>query len=103
MTDTQKLERLAYLANLPYTKHTSEDWEEELRLECELQDHPQYISFLKSMNTFEVRVTTTHVDYYRINAKDQDQAKALIVSTLTKAILLLTQKKVDTIFASFRN
>ena len=46
MTDIQKLERLAYLANLPYTKHTSEDWEEELRLECELQDHPQYISFL---------------------------------------------------------
>ena len=46
MTDTQKLERLAYLANLPYTSHTSEDWEEELRLECELQDHPQYISFL---------------------------------------------------------
>jgi hypothetical protein len=46
MTDTQKLERLAYLANLPYTSHTSEDWDEELRLECELQDHPQYISFL---------------------------------------------------------
>ena len=46
MTDTQKLERLAFLADLPYCKHTSEDWEEELRLECELQDHPQYISFL---------------------------------------------------------
>ena len=44
--DTQKLERLAFLADLPYCKHTSEDWEEELRLECELQDHPQYISFL---------------------------------------------------------
>ena len=44
--DTQKLERLAFLANLPYCNHTSEDWEEELRLECELQDHPQYISFL---------------------------------------------------------
>ena len=37
MTDIQKLERLAYLANLPYTSHTSEDWEEELRLECEIQ------------------------------------------------------------------
>ena len=46
MTDTQKLERLAFLANLPYCKHTSEDWDGELRLECELQDHPQYISFL---------------------------------------------------------
>ena len=46
MTDIQKLERLAYLANLPYKKHTSEDWDEELALECQLQDHPQYISFL---------------------------------------------------------
>ena len=46
MNDTQKLERLAFLANLPYCDHTTEDWEEELRLECELQDHPQYISFL---------------------------------------------------------
>ena len=46
MTDIQKLERLAFLADLPYCKHTSEDWEEELRLECELQDHPKYVSFL---------------------------------------------------------
>ena len=46
MTDEQKLGRLAFLADLPYCKHTSEHWEEELRLECELQDHPQYISFL---------------------------------------------------------
>ena len=46
MTDTQKLERLAYLANLPYTSHTSDDRAEELALECELQDHPQYISYL---------------------------------------------------------
>ena len=46
MNDIQKLKRLAYLANLPYCDHTSEDWEEELRLECELQDHPKYISFL---------------------------------------------------------
>jgi len=38
MTDIQKLERLAFLANLPYTSHTSKDWDEELKLECEL-DH----------------------------------------------------------------
>jgi len=44
--DTQKLERLAFLANLSYSDHTSEDWEEELRLECELQDHPQYKFYL---------------------------------------------------------
>ena len=46
MSDTQKLKRLAYLASLPYSAHTPEMWDEELRLECELQDHPQYISFL---------------------------------------------------------
>mgnify|MGYP003128848174 CR=1 FL=1 len=48
MTDIQKLERLAYLADLPYCDHTSEDWDEQLRLECELEDHPKYISFLNS-------------------------------------------------------
>ena len=46
MNDTQKLERLAFLADLPYCDHTSEDWDEELRLECELQDHPQYKFYL---------------------------------------------------------
>ena len=46
MTDTEKLQRLAFLANLPYCDHTSDDWDEELRLECELQDYPKYISFL---------------------------------------------------------
>jgi len=46
MTDTQKLERLAFLANLPYCDHTPEMWDEELALESELQDHPQYKSFL---------------------------------------------------------
>ena len=38
MTITQKLKRLDYLSSLPYLDHTSEDWDEELRLECEL-DH----------------------------------------------------------------
>ena len=46
MTDTQKLERLDYLSSLPYSKHTSEDWDEELALECQLQDHPKFKSFL---------------------------------------------------------
>ena len=41
MTDTQKLKRLAYLADLPYSDHSPEDWDEELRLECELQDLDQ--------------------------------------------------------------
>ena len=48
MTDIQKLERLAFLADLPYCKHTPEDWDEQIRLECELEDHPQYISFLNT-------------------------------------------------------
>jgi hypothetical protein len=46
MTDTQKLERLDFLSSLSYSDHTSEDWDEELRLECELQDHPLYKSYL---------------------------------------------------------
>ena len=36
MTDTQKLQRLDFLSSLSYLEHTSEDWDEELRLECEL-------------------------------------------------------------------
>jgi len=35
---TQKLQRLDYLSSLPYLDHTPEDWDEELKLECEL-DH----------------------------------------------------------------
>ncbi len=45
MNDTQKLERLDFLSSLSYSKHTSEMWSEELALECELQDHPNYKSF----------------------------------------------------------
>jgi len=41
MTDTQKLKRLDYLSSLSYLDHTPEDWDEELRLECELQDSDQ--------------------------------------------------------------
>ena len=46
MTDIQKLQRLAYLASLPYSDHTPEMWDEELALECNLQNHPKYKSFL---------------------------------------------------------
>ena len=41
MTDTQKLQRLDYLSSLSYSDHSPEDWDEELRLECELQDLDQ--------------------------------------------------------------
>ena len=46
MTDTQKLERLDFLSSLSYSDHTPEDWDEELALECQLQNHPKYKSFL---------------------------------------------------------
>ena len=38
MSIQEKLQRLDYLSSLPYLDHTPEDWDEELRLECEL-DH----------------------------------------------------------------
>jgi len=46
MTDNQKLERLDFLSSLSYSDHTPEMWDEELALECELQDHPLYKSYL---------------------------------------------------------
>ena len=45
MTDIQKLERLDFLSSLPYCDHTPEMWDEELALECELQNHPLYKSY----------------------------------------------------------
>ena len=41
MSIQEKLQRLDYLSSLPYSKHTPENWDEELRLECELQDLDQ--------------------------------------------------------------
>ena len=41
MNYTQKLQRLDFFSSLPYLDHTPEDWDEELRLECELQDSDQ--------------------------------------------------------------
>jgi len=42
MTDIQKLQRLDFLSSLPYSAHTPEMWDEELALECQLEDHPDY-------------------------------------------------------------
>ena len=47
------------------------------------------------MNKYEVRVTQTHVDYYHIEAKDEDEAKELILETLYGRGVC--GKKVDTI------
>ena len=41
MSIQEKLQRLDFLCSLPYLDHTPEDWDEELRLECELQDSDQ--------------------------------------------------------------
>ena len=49
------------------------------------------------MTTYEIRVTQTHVDYYRINAKDQDQAKALIRQHIIEGDTFIEAEKVDTI------
>ena len=46
MTTQEKLQRLDFLSSLSYSDHTSEDWDEELALECQLQNHPKYKSFL---------------------------------------------------------
>ena len=45
MNDIQKLERLDFLSNLSYSAHTPEMWDEELALECELQNHLLYKSY----------------------------------------------------------
>jgi len=49
------------------------------------------------MTKYEVRVTQTHVDYYRIDAKDQDQAKALIRQHINEGDTFIEAEKVDTI------
>ena len=46
MSIQEKLQRLDYLSSLPYSAHTPKDWDEELALECQLQDHPQFKSYL---------------------------------------------------------
>ena len=53
------------------------------------------------MTQYEVRVTQTHVDYYRIKAKDEDEARALIRQHVgyeyIKDDILIDAKKIDTI------
>ena len=49
------------------------------------------------MTEYEVRVTQTHVDYYRIKAKDEDEARALIRQHVIEDDGLIDAKKVDTI------
>jgi len=49
------------------------------------------------MTTYEVRVTQTQVDYYRIDAKDQNEAKALMRQHLIEGDIFIEAEKVDTI------
>ena len=38
----EKFKRLDELTSKPYLQKASQEWDEELALECELQDHPNY-------------------------------------------------------------
>ena len=49
------------------------------------------------MNKYEVRVTQTHVDYYHIEAKDDDEATRLIRQHAIEGDTFIDAKKVDTI------
>jgi hypothetical protein len=39
------------------------------------------------MNTYEVRVKQTHIDYYRVEAKDADNAKQQVNEALSSRIM----------------
>tara|TARA_Y100000401_G_scaffold112421_1_gene111839 strand:+ start:555 stop:761 length:207 start_codon:yes stop_codon:yes gene_type:complete len=47
------------------------------------------------MTKYEVRVTQTHVDYYHVDAKSEENAQWLIKEHLNKGAIV--GKKVDTI------
>ena len=49
------------------------------------------------MNKYEVRVTQTHVDYYHIEAKDDDEATRLIRQHVIEDDCFMNPRKVDTI------
>ena len=49
------------------------------------------------MTEYEVRVTQTHVDYYRIKAKDDEEARALIRQHVVEDDGFINANKVDTI------
>jgi len=49
------------------------------------------------MTKYEVRVTQTHVDYYHIEAKDKDEATALIRQHVIEDDIFIEAKKVETI------
>jgi hypothetical protein len=49
------------------------------------------------MTKYEVRVTQTHVDYYRIQADNEEQAKARVLEQVNNPKGLIYATKVDTI------
>ena len=46
---------------------------------------------------YEVRVTQTHVDYYRLQADNEEQAKARVLEQVNNPKGLIYATKVDTI------
>jgi len=49
------------------------------------------------MNKYEVRVTQTHVDYYHIEANNDEEARALVRQHAIEGDGFIDAKKVDTI------
>ena len=49
------------------------------------------------MNKYEVRITQTHVDYYHIEANNDEEAKALVRQHAIEGDVFIDAKKVDTI------
>ena len=49
------------------------------------------------MTKYEVRVTQTHVDYYRLQADNEEQAKARVLEQVNDQTSWIYATKVDTI------
>ena len=49
------------------------------------------------MTMYEVRVTQTHVDYYRLQADNEEQAKARVLEQINNPKGWIYATKVDTI------
>ena len=50
-----------------------------------------------AMNKYEVRVTQTHVDYYHIEANNDEEARDLVRQHAIEGDVFIDAKKIDTI------
>ena len=49
------------------------------------------------MNKYEIRVTQTHIDYYRVDAKNEHEAKAFVKAQINNPKDWIYATKIDTI------